>query len=90
MTVINYDPNRVRVIALGSPTDYASAGGLNNNRSASLINSNPDDPITYFQTGSDEAVAKLIAGTLSAAITAYLGGGGLGALFGFYVGGNIL
>ena len=87
LRVISHDPNRVRVIALGSPTDYASAGGLNNNRSANIINSNPDDPITYFQTGSDESVTKLIADTLSIALGSL--GGGLETLFSFFGGGNL-
>ncbi len=66
---INAAPAQTRLIALGSPTDYETAGGIadivpdhsgsgsQKYRGANIKNS--DDPVTYFQAHSDLGEAAL-------------------------------
>ncbi|HAG79803.1 MAG TPA: hypothetical protein DCL61_01250, partial [Cyanobacteria bacterium UBA12227] len=62
----NIDSERVRIIALGSPTAYSSAGGIQDlitgssgtYRGANDMNEN--DPVTYFQKGNYDTVYSFL------------------------------
>ncbi|MFE1746364.1 calcium-binding protein, partial [Coleofasciculus sp. H7-2] len=88
LRVINPDTSRVRIISLGSPTDYSSSGGM-----ADIIQGhigsgagwyqganikNIDDPITYFQGHSDGIEAQIkdnsVTDILSDILSLALGG----------------
>lgn len=84
------DANRLRILAMASPTNYYSAGfiddvvsGLSGNyRGANIKNS--DDPITYFQSGLEQPVYNYIKDTLYPSINSWNSLPGVSQVFSYF------
>ena len=103
LRVINPEPSDIRLISLGSPTDYGSAGGMQDilsgqqgiYRGANIKNT--DDPITFFQPAVADTKYDLVTSLavvllgLSTSAVPFIGVPlQLAQLFGFLSGRNIM